>query len=70
MLASHQLSTIDEDYLKEIYQIGEWCPYNINGVRIQAKILGVSPLGKLVLENQMGNTLVCDNNEVGYQLGG
>ena len=70
MVASHQLSTIDEDYLKEIYQLGEWCPYHINGESAQAKIVGVSPLGKLVLENQAGKTLVCDNNEIGYQLGG
>jgi BirA family biotin operon repressor/biotin-[acetyl-CoA-carboxylase] ligase len=70
MLTSNHLLTIDEDYLKEIYQLGEWCTYHINGVSTQAKIVGVSPIGKLVLENQAGNTLVCDNNEIEYQLGG
>jgi len=68
-LVSRSFSVLDQDYLKTIFQLGEWCSYQIKGKVVQAKIIGVSKVGKLILENQQGNTLVCDNNEIEYQLG-
>ncbi len=55
---------MDSDYLKNLYRFNEWANYNYKGETIKAKIIGVTKIGKLVLEKENGEKLECDFKEV------
>ncbi|MBI4929994.1 MAG: biotin--[acetyl-CoA-carboxylase] ligase [Bacteroidetes bacterium] len=57
---------IDSDYLKNIYRFDEWANYNYKGEIIKARIIGVSKIGKLVLEREGGEVLECDVKEISF----
>jgi len=55
---------IDSDYLKNLYRFEELANYHYKGKTIKTKIIGVSKIGKLVLEKEDGEKLECDIKEV------
>lgn len=63
--SGHRL-VINENYLNALYQFKEWRFYLIKGIKTHARIVAVSDIGELVLENKEGNTFVCDNNILEY----
>jgi len=63
-LRTNHLSRIDNDYLQNLYRIGEWANYNCKGEIIKARITGITKVGKLILETEKRNILECDFKEV------
>ncbi len=59
-------SKIDSDYIKSMYRFGEWSSYKFKAGIINAKICGVSEIGKLILEKENGEKLECDVKDVRF----
>ncbi|MBI4946495.1 MAG: biotin--[acetyl-CoA-carboxylase] ligase [Bacteroidetes bacterium] len=59
-------TAIDSDYLKSLYRFSEWASYKFKGEIVEAKITGVTKLGKLVLETKKEKILECDFKEVEF----
>lgn len=59
-------SGIDADYLKCLYRFDEWASYKYKGEIIQAKVTGISKVGKLMLEAENARVIECDFKEVGF----
>lgn len=55
---------IDSDYLKSLYRFGEPANYKYKGQALNAKITGVTKVGKLMIETEKGKMLECDFKEV------
>lgn len=63
-LKSNHFKEINEEYLKNLYRFKVWANYNFKGENIKAKIIGVSKIGKLVLEKENEESLECDFKEI------
>jgi BirA family transcriptional regulator, biotin operon repressor / biotin---[acetyl-CoA-carboxylase] ligase len=50
LLKTNKTSVINADYLKGLYGLGEYKNFNINNTVVEAKIVGVSELGRFQLE--------------------
>jgi len=66
-----QLSGLDFELLNQDYEDGllgrgEMKNYQIKGKRVEAKLVGVSNFGELVLESQDGPRIVCDFDQLQY----
>ncbi len=57
---------IETDYQKSLYRILEWHDYLIKGINQRLRITGTTVYGQLVLENEAGETIVCDLKEVRF----
>jgi BirA family biotin operon repressor/biotin-[acetyl-CoA-carboxylase] ligase len=57
---------IETDYQKSLYRILEWHNYLIKGINQRLRITGTTVYGQLVLENEAGETIVCDLKEVRF----
>jgi BirA family transcriptional regulator, biotin operon repressor / biotin---[acetyl-CoA-carboxylase] ligase len=57
---------INTDYLESLYRFNEWTNYKYRGGIINAKITGVSQVGKLILKTHTGEVVECDFKEVGF----
>jgi BirA family biotin operon repressor/biotin-[acetyl-CoA-carboxylase] ligase len=55
---------LEADYLKSLYRLEEWALYTYQEETIKAKIIGITGIGKLVLETEMGQRRECDFKEV------
>lgn len=60
----HGEGAIDRDYLKNLYRFKEWASYKYKGDAIKAKIIGVTPIGMLVMETESGKKIEYDFKEV------
>jgi BirA family biotin operon repressor/biotin-[acetyl-CoA-carboxylase] ligase len=63
----NHIKEIDADYFKNLYRFNEWAGYNYKGEIISAKIVGISKIGKLILETENKN-LECDFKELEFTL--
>ena len=68
-LKSGTTQSIQEDYHKALFRLGEFHRYNIEGTIILAKIIGLSPEGKLMLEMVDGKRSAYGNKEVQFVIG-
>ena len=57
---------IESEYLTALYRLEEWHDYLVKGVKVHSKITGTNAYGQLLLENQTGETIVCDLKEVKF----
>lgn len=57
---------IETEYHKSLYHLMEWNNYLIKGINMHLRITGTTLYGQLVLENEAGETIVCDLNEVKF----
>jgi len=64
-LKSDKLS-LDERYLKALFQRDEWKMYRYNGNSMRAKIIGVAPNGQLLLVGETGQQLTCNFQEIQF----
>ena len=65
-LKSNRITEIDKDYLNALYQLGEWKNYSYQNETVIAKISGLTKNGKLILQKQDGEALICDLKEVKF----
>jgi BirA family biotin operon repressor/biotin-[acetyl-CoA-carboxylase] ligase len=65
-LRANHFTELDNDYLKNLYRFGEWAYYSYKEKRIKAKIIGITKLGKLILETEEKKRLECDFKEVEF----
>lgn len=57
---------IENDYQSALYRLGEWHEYMVKGTKSNSRIKGTSVYGQLVLENETGETVICDLKEVQF----
>jgi len=67
-LKNNSEDIINQDYLDSLYRVGVMAKYEYNKELIEAKITGISPFGKLILETSDKNTLECDMKELAFIL--
>jgi BirA family biotin operon repressor/biotin-[acetyl-CoA-carboxylase] ligase len=67
MLKSGKMEQLQEAYMNQLYRVEEKHHYLIQGNKRKAKIVGLNPEGKLVLESKQG-FVVCDFKEIAYVL--
>lgn len=67
MLKNKKLELIQEQFMKHLYRVEEKHPYIIHGKKMKAKIVGLNPEGRLILDTKAGFQ-VCDFKEVEYVL--
>lgn len=65
-LKNQNFKLIDTNYINSLYQFGVFKKYVILKKNINAKIVGVSSYGKLLLENIHQKTFECDLKEVEF----
>lgn len=56
----------ESDYQTALYRLEEWHDYLVKGVKLCSKITSTNAYGQLLLENQYGETIVCDLKEVKF----
>ena len=61
-------SMINEEYLKNLYQLNKWCIYEVENKLIKARIKGVSEFGRLIVEYEDGNFKEFDLKELKFVL--
>ncbi|HEY4800252.1 MAG TPA: biotin--[acetyl-CoA-carboxylase] ligase, partial [Bacteroidia bacterium] len=61
---SQKSKELDAEYLKNLYRFNELAKFTHEGETISAKITGVSPIGKLVLEKDNEGALECEMKEI------
>jgi len=57
-------NNLSNEYFGRLYQFDQWHQYRIKGMEKQAKILGLSEYGQLILIDRDGEKTVCDLKEV------
>ncbi|TNF39617.1 MAG: biotin--[acetyl-CoA-carboxylase] ligase [Cytophagales bacterium] len=57
---------IREKYLSYLFRLGEWASFLVRSKEIRAKITGISPEGKLVIENEIGEREEFDLKEIQF----
>jgi BirA family biotin operon repressor/biotin-[acetyl-CoA-carboxylase] ligase len=62
------LSNISENYLKMLFRFNERALYFYQGGKINARIIGVTNYGKLILETLDGNIMNCDFKEINFEV--
>jgi BirA family biotin operon repressor/biotin-[acetyl-CoA-carboxylase] ligase len=65
-LRANHFPLLDNDYLKNLYRFDEWADYNYKEKRFKAKIVGITKLGKLMLETEKEKIMECDFKEVEF----
>lgn len=65
-LRTNRMKEIDTDYLKALYQLGEWKNYTHQNKTVIARISGLTKNGKLILHKRDGQELICDLKEVEF----
>lgn len=63
-LKAFQFQSIDSAYKTMLYQLEQWHRYSIKGKDTNAKITGISPEGKLMLNSQEGFLEECGFKEI------
>jgi hypothetical protein len=66
LISPETTSTIETEYHMALYQLMEWHGYLIKGNRVYSRITGTNAYGQLVLEHEMGETIICDLKEVKF----
>ncbi len=67
----HQLQllnyeTIDKDYLSRLFRFQKFANYQINEIKVNAKIIGLDEFGKLCLVSKNGSEYCCDLKEIEF----
>lgn len=57
---------IESEYQTALYRLEEWHDYLVNEIKVFSKITSTNAYGQLLLENQSGETIVCDLKEVKF----
>lgn len=57
-----------QQYESRLYRRGRVCAYEVGGTRVEATLLGVDNLGRLLLKQTGGGLLCCDLKEVRFVL--
>ena len=60
------LESIDKDYMSRLYRFKKYAKFIINENVMQARITGLDPYGKLMLQEKDGNEYCCDLKEVSF----
>lgn len=60
------INKIESEYKRVLYRLMEWHEYIINESIVYARIKGTNAFGQLLMENNKGETLVCDLKEVKF----
>jgi len=55
---------IDTDYLNSLFRFGKFHNYRYRDQNIKGKITGVDEFGKLILEKETSEILICDFKEI------
>jgi BirA family biotin operon repressor/biotin-[acetyl-CoA-carboxylase] ligase len=63
-LRSNKIEEINSDYLRALYQFGNFVNYLVNNKRVTCKIVDVNKNGALQLEKKDGDIISCDYKEV------
>lgn len=63
-----QKELLPEDYLKSLYKFQHYFNYSSSEGKFKAKIIGVQPTGKLILETDEGQQLSFGFKEVSFEL--
>ena len=66
-LKASKLNLIDTAYTALLYRYNEWSNYLVKEQNTFAKITGISPEGKLMLELESGDKIMCGFKEVVFQ---
>ena len=64
-LKNNKVESIQKDYMERLYRLESYTDYRVFGKELQAKIVGLNPEGKLVLESEDGFK-VCGFKEVEF----
>jgi len=67
MLEDSHFDEINKLYLKSLYRLEEFHNYTLFGKLQQAKIIGITNIGKLVLEIPSGKLIECGMQEVRFE---
>lgn len=57
---------LNADYLSSLCRMNEWSRYEIGGIAVEARIVGVDEYGRLLLEGRGGQRWCCGMKEVKY----
>ncbi len=68
MLKQGEIKQIDEDYFKLLYRLQQLSGYIYQGNPIRAKIIGVTNIGRLLLEIPEERILECDLDDIKFEL--
>ena len=60
------IGKIENDYQRALYRLEEWHEYIVNGKNVYSKITTTNAYGQLILENENGESVVCDLKEVKF----
>jgi BirA family biotin operon repressor/biotin-[acetyl-CoA-carboxylase] ligase len=55
-----------KNYLENLYRYKTFANYNYKGNKIKARIIDIDTNGKLILEKELGEKLICDLKEVEF----
>ena len=67
LMESACAADLADEYLANMYRMRMWAQYEIAGRTLQARILGVDPYGRLLLEDRNGNEYCCGMKEVKFR---
>jgi BirA family biotin operon repressor/biotin-[acetyl-CoA-carboxylase] ligase len=65
-LKANKLEIIDADYIKSLYRLNEWANYRSNNEQFVGKIMGVSTIGKLLVELRNADVKEFDLKEITF----
>ena len=65
-LKTNHFENINKDYLNALYCFGEWKNYKYKDEILSAKIIGITKIGKLILETEKEFFLECAFKEVEF----
>ena len=57
---------IEKEYQRALYRLEEWHEYIVNGSIVYSRITTTNAYGQLILENENGESVVCDLKEVKF----
>jgi BirA family biotin operon repressor/biotin-[acetyl-CoA-carboxylase] ligase len=68
MLKQGKIKLIDDDYLKLLYRLQQFSGFVYKGNIVQAKIIGVTNIGRLILEIPEERILECNLDDIKFEL--
>jgi BirA family transcriptional regulator, biotin operon repressor / biotin---[acetyl-CoA-carboxylase] ligase len=66
LIKNHEFEKLENEYLKRLYQYQISADYLIKGKKTIGKIVGLSPFGQLLIENEKSAILTCGYKEVQF----
>ena len=66
LLYQDNLDQIDREYLKRLYRMNELSEFSEKGKKFKARIIGIKPMGELIVETSEGNRLTLGFKDVEF----